>query len=594
MSCTRQLDARDLLNKPDDVTRSTVQKSVVIVAKSPHVFTAWREKLSLVTRAWFMQRKFTNTTILKEFQENLEEGENNTSDEERDHFVGISLREFIHEFKHQALVLFKCCLLQPKMLFFGSKCEKLCMMQFALVSLIPGLIRKLEDCADPELDNYEKTLVAPTSLKTSDRTSLLAYVGLPIQIFGKGSLFGPYTPLQQLDVLADFGTKSYIVGSTNSLLLQQKDRYSDIIVNLDDSTISITSTSLRTALSLTAADRRWIDMIYQEIVSSWDPANPARPSHLGFKGSEDYIRILFEQYTIALLSATKFHLYLTSVPAHKRSLSAFSDLEADPSLDFSEPWLDAWKTTSSFALWNRLTDAHLFDLVDPRHPTAGGFSIDDFNRRFAQQFHDLQLDERFASSREVLGKSLASGQKKVSAAINTMWADFEARRAARARTHGDALSPPPTGLQLSPATSAASSPAPSPASASFLDSARSRAPDFSAAQAAASAAGQKAGAYFSSWGSWAAERRKGWGAKAILAENLPARPASVPVGGAFGKLPAEGGMKEKGESEINGSVGAAGEVESEKRRSVGSPRKGVRRGASKESVGSDGIGRLDA
>lgn len=28
--------------------------------------------------------------------------------------AGLSLREFIHEFKYQTLVLFKCCLLQPK------------------------------------------------------------------------------------------------------------------------------------------------------------------------------------------------------------------------------------------------------------------------------------------------------------------------------------------------------------------------------------------------------------------------------------------------------------------------------------------------
>lgn len=48
----------------------------------------------------------------------------------------------------------------------------------------------------------------------------------------KGAMFGPYTPLQQLDVLSDYGTKSYIVGSTNSLLLQQKDRYSDILINV--------------------------------------------------------------------------------------------------------------------------------------------------------------------------------------------------------------------------------------------------------------------------------------------------------------------------------------------------------------------------
>ena len=57
-------------------------------------------------------------------------------------------------------------------------------------------------------------------------------MGLPLQIFSKGSLFGPYTPLQQLDMLADHGTKSYMVGSTNSLLLQQKDRYSDILINV--------------------------------------------------------------------------------------------------------------------------------------------------------------------------------------------------------------------------------------------------------------------------------------------------------------------------------------------------------------------------
>lgn len=59
------------------------------------------------------------------------------------------------------------------------------MMQFSLISLIPGLIRNLQDCADPELDNHEKGLVKPTSLKTSDRSSLLAYMGLPLQIFGK-------------------------------------------------------------------------------------------------------------------------------------------------------------------------------------------------------------------------------------------------------------------------------------------------------------------------------------------------------------------------------------------------------------------------
>lgn len=45
------------------------------------------------------------------------------------------------------------------------------MMQFSLISLIPGLLRNLEDCADPDFDSYEKKLIMPTSLKSSERSS---------------------------------------------------------------------------------------------------------------------------------------------------------------------------------------------------------------------------------------------------------------------------------------------------------------------------------------------------------------------------------------------------------------------------------------
>ena len=56
ISCTRQMDASELLNRPPDVTRSTVQKAVVAIADSPQTFGQLREKLSVVTEAWFNQR----------------------------------------------------------------------------------------------------------------------------------------------------------------------------------------------------------------------------------------------------------------------------------------------------------------------------------------------------------------------------------------------------------------------------------------------------------------------------------------------------------------------------------------------------------
>ena len=97
------------------MTRSTVQKAVVVIADSPQHFGMLRERLSVVTHAWFAQCEFTDTEILKRFQESLkEEKEREDAEEDREEYLGMSLRELVREFKWQTLVLFKCCLLQPK------------------------------------------------------------------------------------------------------------------------------------------------------------------------------------------------------------------------------------------------------------------------------------------------------------------------------------------------------------------------------------------------------------------------------------------------------------------------------------------------
>jgi hypothetical protein len=45
----------------------------------------------------------------------------------------------------------------------------------------------------------------------------------------------------------------------------------------------------------------------------------------------------------------------------------------------------------------------------------------------------MHLDERLEKSREVIGKQLAVGQKKVSSAFNNIWAEMEAMREAQRR-----------------------------------------------------------------------------------------------------------------------------------------------------------------
>jgi Transport protein Avl9 len=48
-----------------------------------------------------------------------------------------------------------------------------------------GLLQTLDDCGSPPLASRAPTLSRPTSLRTSDHKSMMAYLGLPLDIFGK-------------------------------------------------------------------------------------------------------------------------------------------------------------------------------------------------------------------------------------------------------------------------------------------------------------------------------------------------------------------------------------------------------------------------
>ena len=200
---------------------------------------------------------------------------------------------------------------------------------------------------------------------------------------------------------------------------------------------------------------------------------------MGYMGSEEFIRLQFEEYLLALLSAVKYHLYLQ----HNAHLPT---IEGDPTTDFNSDWIHAWCQTSSFTLFNTHTDSHLFDIVEPRHPTAGNLSFEDIQRRVALQIQTLHLDEKLALSKETLNKHLATGQKKVSTAFSKLWADIEAmREAQRKRAEIAAMQNQTPDENRAVNQFEKSSP-------SRL---ATRTPDLIAAQASVQAAGQRAGAY---------------------------------------------------------------------------------------------------
>lgn len=192
----------------------------------------------MVTRAYFAQRDLSNVGLLEEFHSTLEaniriEGSITAVEPMLEGsstlYMGTSIREFLYQWRFKALSLVKLLLLQRKILFTGYPVERLCTLQYNLVALIPALLSSLQDAAAPELDSLERGRVKAESFKMSDRQSLLTFMGLPLPLFSKGSLFQPCFPLQQVDMLA---CDSWLIGTTNSILKQQRSCTPDVIVDV--------------------------------------------------------------------------------------------------------------------------------------------------------------------------------------------------------------------------------------------------------------------------------------------------------------------------------------------------------------------------
>ncbi|KIO06142.1 hypothetical protein M404DRAFT_999364, partial [Pisolithus tinctorius Marx 270] len=283
ISCNRQIATAALLVKDVDVTRSIVQKAVVVLASKP-VFGPIRDRLGVVTRALFQQRDFSDTKILIEFGNSLEVSLR-TQLTESGLYIGTGLRALVHTFRQKTLVMLKALILQKKIMFFGHPVERLCTYQYSLISLIPSLLQTLDDCGSPPLAARAPSLSRPNSLKTSDRKSMLTYMGLPLDLFGKDAFFQPYLPLQQLDLLKD--SQSWLCGSTNTIVTQQKEI--DLLINTETATLEFRNPRVERLVALTPADRKWMDEIVRDVNDAWDDAEPTKHT-LCFKGSDDYLR----------------------------------------------------------------------------------------------------------------------------------------------------------------------------------------------------------------------------------------------------------------------------------------------------------------
>ncbi|XP_067648728.1 late secretory pathway protein AVL9 homolog isoform X2 [Haliotis asinina] len=139
VSCYRQMDAKDLINKTADVTRSTVQKSVCVLSRLP-LYGLIKAKLELITHAYFDERDFSKVELLQQTFNNLSQSMTDSLLDGSQVFLGLSARDVVMKFKHKIVVLFKLLLLERKVLFFGSPVENLSSTLLSVLSLFPNMV----------------------------------------------------------------------------------------------------------------------------------------------------------------------------------------------------------------------------------------------------------------------------------------------------------------------------------------------------------------------------------------------------------------------------------------------------------------------
>jgi hypothetical protein len=426
-ACIRQIESDKVKNLHKNFKRSIIQKSIVLITRLPLPIQL-REKLSIVTQSWFEQYDFEDTEILKALyfdlsttynkngylieDDELYEINNKDKDykekefkiiNESDFYMGLNFQQMIKTMRRNLLIIFKIVILgNSKVLFFSKDLNLLSNIQYCIVGLISNLLLNLQSCGYPLIDKYfYQTKEKSKSLKSSDRSSILKFLGLPLNVFGLRSFFQPYLTLQQLSYINNLNTESFIVGSSNDIILEHKKEWFDVIVYLDEqennlfgnysygSKIEILNKNLKDTIGLTWEDKKFIDYIinnvelhYSKMDKDDDTTTAINNSKTinsnfaidngNYKGGDDFIRSQFEDYLIGFLSCIKYDNFLKKEKEKdKEDINIQKQLNLDlfenEISKFSNKYVEMFKQTRVYNEWNTITEDELFNFFEPKH-----------------------------------------------------------------------------------------------------------------------------------------------------------------------------------------------------------------------------------
>eukprot|EP00929_Paragymnodinium_shiwhaense_P106615 TRINITY_DN72141_c0_g1_i1.p1 TRINITY_DN72141_c0_g1~~TRINITY_DN72141_c0_g1_i1.p1 ORF type:complete len:1264 (+),score=275.21 TRINITY_DN72141_c0_g1_i1:490-3792(+) len=245
VSCHRRVGASDLLHKDESVSRSWVQKAVVVMSRCPF-FGLIQQRLSPVTHALFEQRDFRSTSLLSDFHLQLNSLEFEKLSES-ELFYGLEHAALFRALRPHLLSVLKAILSEAKVLVHSNSAEACSRAVLSLLALLPGGL-----------------WLSFNSDGLGNRHFHCSRYGYPFRCFGSHCGLYPYASLQLFDKLLKM--KGFLIGVTNKMMVERL--APDIVLNVPASalelgsagegvTIDYNNKELQRLVKATPADKKW-------------------------------------------------------------------------------------------------------------------------------------------------------------------------------------------------------------------------------------------------------------------------------------------------------------------------------------------------
>ncbi|CAD5221296.1 unnamed protein product [Bursaphelenchus xylophilus] len=380
IACYKHIDSKKLLQKEADVTRSHVQKSVVVLSRIP-LYGNLRAKLELITEAYFNEKDFTKVGVLEQTFNNLTDMFTYDLMDNQAIYMGIPLYSLLMSFKHRTLELVKLLLLEKKIIFDITPTSRLSNVLMGLISLFPCTLEDgLTECAVTS-----KSGCHSESLNTND-------YGFPLSIFTKGYLFHPYLSVNWIEQLRSDNVRGYCIGVTNGIFQSNKDLY-DAYVTIDASgagSINISDHKLQKLVDLTTQDVRFMQNILQGVENS-------TPSD--FTGNDDWVRVQVYSYICSLLIVGK-------------------NEKSEHCAEYNSEFLTAWRDTHNFRVWNAGNHEPMPDVV-AEHPCSGPIGAQDFLLIVGRKFNNSGQGRKVINTINSTAKYMSEQGSRLKSSFST-------------------------------------------------------------------------------------------------------------------------------------------------------------------------------